>query len=157
MGKTEQNRESTMNRVQTVRTVLGGAVACAGLVLAVVAVTRAGDDRPMTGHSMHDMHSTRMFAGAKVNGGTVMHSKKNGRHVLTWSDDFKIPDTPAPHWQVVDSKGSTYLLQRLKIKDDKLNRSIVLPSYIQDVAKVQIWCAWAEALLGEAPFDTPMK
>ena len=29
---------------------------------------------------------------------------------------------------------------------------ITLPSYIKNVAKVQIYCAWAEAVLGEASF-----
>jgi len=41
--------------------------------------------------------------------------------------DFVTPDTPAPHWQVVDSRGNTYLLQRLKIKGDKFNKSITVP------------------------------
>ena len=109
--------------------------------------------------SMHDMHShtSGMFAGPKANTGTVTHSKQANKNVLTLSDDFKVPDTPAPHWQVVDSKGNTYLLQRLTIKGDKYNKSITLPSYIRDVAKVQIWCAWAETLLGEASFDAPVK
>jgi hypothetical protein len=38
---------------------------------------------------------------------------------------------------------------------DRVNMSITLPSYVHDVAKVQIYCAWAEAVLGEAPFDAP--
>jgi hypothetical protein len=97
------------------------------------------------------------FSGAKVNGGTVAHAKVNGRHVLTLSPDFKVPDTPDPHWQVVDSKGNVYLLQRLGIKGDKVNTSITLPAYIHDVAKVQVYCAWAEALLGEAPFASVQK
>jgi hypothetical protein len=81
--------------------------------------------------------------------------------VLTLSDDFKVPDTPDPHWQVVDSKGNTYLLQRLGAKNlgglakDRINMSITLPAYVKDVAKVQIYCAWAEAVLGEAPFGSP--
>jgi hypothetical protein len=33
-----------------------------------------------------------------------------------------------------------------------MNRSITLPSYISDVAKVQFWCAYAEVVLGEASF-----
>jgi hypothetical protein len=53
----------------------------------------------------------------------------------------------------VDSKGNVYLLNRLPIKGDKVNRKITVPSYIKDIAKVQIWCAYAEALLGEASFD----
>jgi hypothetical protein len=98
-------------------------------------------------------HVSKKFQGAKANTGTVTHSKVNGQHVLTLSHDFKVPDTPAPHWQVVDSKGNVYLLQRLVIKGDKYNQQITLPAYIKDVAKVQIWCAWAETLLGETTFD----
>ena len=52
--------------------------------------------------------TSKPFAGGKVNGGTVTHSTKDGKDVLTLSDDFKVPDTPDPHWQVVDSKGNTY-------------------------------------------------
>jgi hypothetical protein len=98
-------------------------------------------------------HTSKPFAGAKVNGGTVTHAVQNGQHVLTLSDDFKTPDTPDPHWQVIDSKGRVYLLQRLMIKGDKLNKSITLPSYVPDIAKVQIYCAWAEVVLGETTFD----
>jgi hypothetical protein len=107
-------------------------------------------------------HASQAFTGGKVNGGTVMHSTKDGKDVLTLSDDFKVPDTPDPHWQVVDSKGNTYLLQRLGAKNlggiakDRINMSITLPAYIKDVAKVQIYCAWAEAVLGEAPFGAPL-
>ena len=107
-------------------------------------------------------HTSQPFSGAKVNGPTVTHAMKDGTHVLTLSDDFKMPDTPDPHWQVVDSKGNTYLLQRLGAKSlgglvrDRINMSITLPAYIRDVARVQIYCAWAEAVLGEAPFSAPM-
>ena len=104
-----------------------------------------------------DAHTTSKFEGVKANTGTATHSRDGGKDILTWSADFTIPDTPAPHWQVVDSKGNTYLLQRLKIKGDKENKSIVLPSYVKDVAKVQIWCAFAEVLLGEASFSKPLK
>ena len=99
-------------------------------------------------------HTSQPFQGPKANTGTVTHSVVNGKHVLTLSSDFKVPDTPDPHWQVVTSKGQVFLLQRLKIKEDKVNTSITLPAYITDVAKVQIWCAWAEANLGEAAFGT---
>jgi hypothetical protein len=92
------------------------------------------------------------FSGAKVNAGTVTHSTQAGQHVLSLSSDFKVPDTPDPHWQVVDSKGNVFLLERLGIKGDKVNLSITLPGYIKDVAKVQIYCAWAEAVLGETSF-----
>ena len=107
-------------------------------------------------------HTSKPFAGAKVNGGTVTHSMMNGQHVLTLSDDFKVPDTPDPHWQVIDGKGRVYLLQRLGVKNglgltgDKINKSITLPAFITDVAKVQIYCAWAEAVLGETSFDRPL-
>ena len=102
-------------------------------------------------------HTSSMFKGPKANTGTVSHSKSDGMHVLTLSKDFKVPDTPAPHWQVIDSKGNTYLLQRLVIKGDKYNQTITLPAYIKDIAKVQIWCAWAEVLLGEASFQAPLS
>jgi hypothetical protein len=102
-------------------------------------------------------HMTGTFSGAKVNAGTVTHSMQAGKHVLTLSADFKVPDTPDPHWQVVDSKGTVYLLQRLGIKDNKVNTSITLPAYIKDVAKVQIYCAWAEAVLGEASFSSTLS
>ena len=102
-------------------------------------------------------HTSTRFEGAKANKGTVTHKYEAGKNVLTLSDDFKTPDTPAPHWQVVDSKGRTYLLNRLVIKGDKFNKSVTLPDYIQDVAKVQIWCAWAEVLLGEAKFEKPIE
>jgi hypothetical protein len=99
------------------------------------------------------MHTSKRFSGSKVNDGTVTHAREGGRDVLKLSPDFKVPDTPDPHWQVVDSKGNVFLLQRLGIKGDKVNTRITLPSYVKDVAKVQIYCAWAEVVLGEAPFD----
>jgi hypothetical protein len=103
-------------------------------------------------------HMTNTFRGAKVNGGTVSHRHNaQGQNVLMLSNDFQIPDTPAPHWQVIDSRGNVYLLQRLKIKGDKFNQTIVVPVYVPDVAKVQIWCAWAEVLLGEASFEQAVK
>ena len=99
---------------------------------------------------------TTPFAGKAVNGGTVTHEHRAGRHTLAVSADFQVPGSPDPHWQVVDSKGTVYLLDRLKLKDDKVNRSITLPAYIGDVAKVQMWCAWAEVVLGEASFSSPI-
>ncbi len=103
-----------------------------------------------------DAHTTSKFEGVKANSGTATHGRSGNNDTLTWSDDFKIPETPAPHWQVVDTKGNVYLLQRLAIKGDKQNRTITVPSYIHDVAKVQIWCAFAEVLLGEASFPKPI-
>lgn len=103
-----------------------------------------------------DGHTTSKFEGVKANSGTATHARSGNNDTLTWSDDFKIPETPAPHWQVVDTKGNIYLLNRLAIKGDKQNRTIALPSYVHDVAKVQIWCAYAEVLLGEASFPKPI-
>ena len=104
-----------------------------------------------------DSMTSKPFAGAKVNGGTVTMTTNGGKTVLTLSDDFVVPQTPDPHWQVVDSKGNVYLLERLPIKGDKVNTTITLPSYVPDVAKVQIWCAYAETLLGETSFDMAMN
>jgi len=104
-----------------------------------------------------DSHKSGPFQGAKANTGYVTHTTESGNSVLTLSDDFKAPDTPDPHWQVVDSKGNTYLLQKLSIKGDKMNRKITVPKYVPDIAKVQIWCAFAETNLGEAAFEHPVK
>src|SRR5215813_10040570 len=107
-----------------------------------------------------DMHSTGQFQGPKANKGHVTHSNRDGKSVLTLSDDFVVPDTPDPHWQVVDSDGQVYLLDKLKKKallGDKYQKEIVLPSYVKNVSKVIIWCAWAEANLGEASFSSPVS
>lgn len=99
---------------------------------------------------------TKPFSGNTVNGGTVTHEVKDGKHILTLSSDFKVPGSPDPHWQIVDSKGAVYLVDKLKIKDDTVKTSITVPAYIPDIAKVQMWCAWAEVVLGEAPFEKPV-
>jgi hypothetical protein len=104
-----------------------------------------------------ESHTSTKFEGAKANKGTVTHTMQSGKNILTFSDDFKAPQTPAPHWQVVDSHGHAYLLNRLIIKGDKFNKSITVPEYVHDIAKVQIWCSWAEANLGEASFDKPLQ
>ena len=128
----------------------------AALAMSLVAALILG-----VGSASAQSQMSKPFAGAKVNGGTVTHSLQNGKHVLTLSGDFQVPDTPDPHWQIVDSKGRVFLLQRLKIKGavaglagDKVNTSITVPGYIEDIAKVQIYCAWAEAVLGETTFDS---
>jgi hypothetical protein len=97
------------------------------------------------------------FVGPQANTGFVTMTKQNGRIVLTLSDDFVVPDTPDPHWRVVDSKGTVYDLQKLKIKDEGYNKSITVPAYVRDVAKVVIWCAFAEINLGEASFKSPIS
>ena len=109
------------------------------------------------GSALAQSHTSKPFSGAKVNGGTVTHTVKDGKNLLSVSSDFQVPDTPDPHWQVVDSKGRVYLLDRLPLKGDRVARTITVPAYIQDVAKVQIYCAWAEAVLGEALFPVSMK
>jgi len=96
------------------------------------------------------------FSGHHVNAGTVTHEVQAGKHVLTMSKDFPVPEAPDPHWRVVDSKGNVYLLDRVKLKDDKINRSITLPAYVPDVATVQFWCAFVEVVLGEASFTKPI-
>jgi hypothetical protein len=107
-----------------------------------------------------DMHTTGQFQGPKANKGHVTHSTRDGKSVLTLSDDFVVPDTPDPHWQVVDSDGQVYQLDKLKKKallGDKYQKEIVVPGYVKNVSKVIIWCAWAEANLGEASFSSPVR
>lgn len=104
-------------------------------------------------------HASSQFQGPKANKGTVTHSIKDGKSVLTLSDDFVVPDTPDPHWQVVDSDGNVYLLDKLKTKafiGSNYKKEIVLPSYVKNVSKVVIWCAFAEVNLGEAKFSSPV-
>ena len=106
-----------------------------------------------------DAHTSSQFQGSKANKGHVSHSTRDGKSVLTLSDDFVVPDTPDPHWRVVDSNGNVYDLDKLKKKaliGDKYQKEIVLPSYVKNVSKVIIWCAWAEANLGEASFSSPV-
>jgi hypothetical protein len=110
-----------------------------------------------TALAARDEQRSGPFAGPKANKGYVTMTKQDGKIVLTLSDDFVVPDTPDPHWRVVDSKGVTYDLQKLKIKNDGYNKSITLPLYVKSVAKVVIWCAFAETNLGEASFKSPVS
>jgi hypothetical protein len=135
-----------MNRSQGMKFLLRGLLATT-MLFAVSAVAQ-------------DAHTTGQFEGPKANKGHVTHSTRDGKSVLTLSDDFVVPDTPDPHWQVVDSDGQVYLLDKLKKKaliGDKYQKEIVLPGYVKNVSKVIIWCAWAEANLGEASFSSPVK
>jgi hypothetical protein len=106
-------------------------------------------------------HTSAQFQGAKANTGTVTHYIENGKSMLKVSDGFKVPDTPAPTWRVVDSKGNVYTLDAFKIKGtlgtNAEKREVVVPSYIPNIAKVQVYCAWAEVLLGETSFSSPVK
>ena len=105
-----------------------------------------------------DSHTSGPFQGPKANTGTVTHSNENGKSLLRVSDDFKVPDTPAPTWRVVDSKGNVYTLDAFKIKGtlgtNAEKREVEVPSYVKDIVKVQVYCAWAQVLLGEASFST---
>ena len=111
--------------------------------------------------SKMDSHTSVKFEGAKANTGTVMHYNENGKSMLKVSDDFKVPDTPAPTWRVVDSKGNIYTLDAFKIKGtlgaNAEKREVVVPAYVPNIVKVQVYCAWAEVLLGEASFSQAVK
>lgn len=104
----------------------------------------------------HGSHMTSKFEGPKANTGMAIHMTENGKSMLKVSDDFKVPDTPAPTWRVVDSKGTVYTLDAFKTKPGE-KRMIMVPPYVRDIAKVQVYCAWAEVLLGEANFSSPVK
>ncbi len=124
-------------------------LAALAMLVTVVSMTTAATYAPKT-------WTSKPFMGAKANTGTVSATVDNGTITLKVSDDFIIPDTPAPSWQIIDSKGNTYLLNQFRIKGGT-NRMITLPAYIKDVAKVQVWCSFAEVVLGETTFDTVVK
>lgn len=129
-----------MNRTQALRLLV---LAVLGAVLSNVAAAQSA-------------HTSSMFAGPKANTGTAIHAFNGmGQSVLRVSNDFKVPDTPAPTWRVVDSQGNIYTLDAFKIKGGE-KREIVVPPYIRDIAKVQVYCAWAEVLLGESSFPMPV-
>jgi len=97
------------------------------------------------------------FAGPKANTGTVTYTVENGKSTLRVSADFKVPDTPAPTWRVIDSKGNIYTLDAFKVKaGNGEKREVMVPAYVHDIVKVQVYCAWAEVLLGEAAFTSPI-
>lgn len=104
----------------------------------------------------HDTHTTSAFQGPKANTGTAVFMRVNGKGMMKVSPDFKVPDTPAPTWRLVDTKGNVYTLDAFKIKGGE-KREISVPAYIPNIAKVQVYCAYAEVLLGEAPFSSPAK
>ena len=121
---------------------------CAGLLLLAASFAAAAD--------RNAQHISNMFAGPKANTGTVMHLYENGKSILRVSQDFKVPDTPAPTWRVVDSSGTVYTLDAFKIKAGE-KRTVTVPTYVKDIAKVQVYCAWAEVLLGESSFSSPVQ
>ena len=71
--------------------------------------------------------SVSMLEGAKTKT-VIIHSCKKGRGIL---DAFL---TRAGH-----------------------KNKVMVPTYVRDIAKVQVYCAWSEAVLGEAKFIPPMK
>jgi hypothetical protein len=101
-------------------------------------------------------HTTNQFQGPKANTGKAVHFEENGKAMVKVTGDFKVPDTPAPTWRLVDSKGAVYTLDAFKIKGGE-KRQVAVPSYVRDIAKVQVYCAFAEVLLGEASFSSPVK
>ena len=103
-----------------------------------------------------DVHTTSTFQGPKANTGTALHTYENGKSILRVSPDFKVPDTPAPTWRIVDSTGVVYTLDAFKIKGGE-KREVAVPAYVKDIAKVQVYCAWAEVLLGESGFSSAVK
>lgn len=105
-----------------------------------------------TGHT----HTTAQFQGPKANTGTATHSLENGASILRVSEDFKVPDTPAPTWRVVDSKGNVYTLDAFQTKAGE-KREVTVPPYVHNIIKVQVYCAFAQVLLGEASFTSPAR
>jgi hypothetical protein len=104
----------------------------------------------------HGPHKSSQFQGPKANTGMAVHTTEGGKSVLRVTPDFKVPDTPAPTWRVVDSKGTVHTLEAFKIKGGE-KREVIVPAYVKDIAKVQVYCAWAEILLGESSFASPVK
>ena len=139
------------------RPMLAASLAAVAAIGAIGFVAQAqwrsgADSKPAAMARVEGQRTTGRFHGAKANTGYAIETMENGRIRLAVSDDFVIPDTPAPSWQIVDSQGHTDLLNQFRIKSGT-NRSILLPTYIHDVQKVQVWCSYAEVLLGEASFD----
>jgi hypothetical protein len=119
------------------------------VALLAVSVTFAAD-------SNGGPHTTSKFEGPKANTGMAVHTVENGKSILRVTGDFKVPDTPAPTWRVVDSKGNIYTLDAFKIKGGE-KREVIVPAFVQDIVKVQVYCAWAQILLGEASFSMAVR
>ena len=118
-------------------------------VLALVATLAAGIT--FAADANGGPHTTSKFQGTKANTGMAVHTVENGKSILRVTADFKVPDTPAPTWRVVDSKGNIHTLETFKIKGGE-KRQVIVPAFVQDIVKVQVYCAWAEIILGEASF-----
>jgi hypothetical protein len=110
----------------------------------------------MMGTTMGTMTSTT-FMGPEVKAGRVTGEVTGGMKRLALSDDFTVPGAPAPHWRVIDSAGNAYLLDRLVTAGERFHKSVSVPTYVADVASVQIYCAFAEVVLGEASFAPALR
>lgn len=121
-------------------------------ILAAVAMLTAG----LALAADRTIHTSNMFAGPKANTGKVYHYYEGKQSMLRVSDDFRVPDTPAPTWRIVDSNGVVYTLDAFKIKGGE-KRQVNVPAFVKDIAKVQVYCAWAEVLLGETSFSSPVR
>ncbi|MBL8232437.1 MAG: hypothetical protein JNL98_28325 [Bryobacterales bacterium] len=104
----------------------------------------------------HENQQTSMFQGPKANTGTALFMKASTKRMVKVSPDFKVPDTPAPTWRLIDTKGNIYTFDAFKIKGGE-KREIEVPAYVPNIAKVQVYCAFAEVVLGEASFSTPAR
>jgi len=96
--------ETIRSQKRKTKTYMNHKTILASLTVLLIAVTSS---------FAQDSHKSGAFQGAKANKGFVTHTTANGKSTLTLSDDFVPPQTPDPHWQVVDSNGKTYLLDRL--------------------------------------------
>lgn len=74
-----------------------------------------------------DAHTTSNFEGVTANIGVIAQAREATEDTRAVSDDVKIPETPAPQRQVVDSNGNVYLLIPLKTKDGKASVEYVIP------------------------------
>lgn len=90
----------SLNRLQFVLSI-------AAIVLASGVAAAANKPEP---------HNTSRFQGPKANTGVAIHTTESGKSMLRVSKDFTVPDTPAPTWRVVDSKGNVHTLNAFKIK-----------------------------------------
>jgi len=110
----------------------------------------------MMAHEMMS-HTSGPFHGPKANTGTVTHRTVNGKQTLTVSDDFVIPDTPAP-----DLAGRRLQRQRLQPSAIQNQGQQVQP--LDHFAGVHQRRREGAGLvrvrrnvLGEASFDAPVK
>ena len=95
-------------------------------------------------------HRQRRPGTAGEHGHGVAPVRKWPEHSARFRQSPRFRDTPAPTWRIVDSKGTIYTLDAFKIKGGE-KRQVNVPGYVKDIAKVQVYCARAEVLLGEVP------